>query len=185
MAAGVAGRTLAFHGAQVGVASVLAATLWADTLERLDPQRLVDDAAFPAPATVERRVRAAFDQLDPSGRMADECWRDVGRKLDRWRANRTAVAAFAAAWDRHRVTLRGLVAAPSTLRDALGRAGAAASSAQLDPPAPASVVRWAVAALPLMRDRFTVADLHFLAGDWDDETVDDLLARSGILGGDR
>jgi glycerol-1-phosphate dehydrogenase [NAD(P)+] len=185
MAAGVAGRTLAFHGAQVGVASVLAATLWADTLERLDPQRLVDDAAFPAPATVERRVRAAFDQLDPSGRMADECWRDVGRKLDRWRANRTAVAAFAAAWHRHRVTLRGLVAAPSTLRDALGRAGAAASSDQLDPPAPASVVRWAVAALPLMRDRFTVADLHFLAGDWDDETVDDLLARSGILGGDR
>jgi hypothetical protein len=31
-----------------------------------------------------------------------------------------------------------------------------------------------------MRDRFTVVDLHFLAGDWDDATVDDLLARSGI-----
>jgi hypothetical protein len=33
-----------------------------------------------------------------------------------------------------------------------------------------------------MRDRFTVADLRFLGGEWEDATVDDLLARSGILG---
>ena len=34
-----------------------------------------------------------------------------------------------------------------------------------------------------MRDRFTVADLRFLAGDWDAATVDRLLDRSGILEG--
>jgi hypothetical protein len=32
-----------------------------------------------------------------------------------------------------------------------------------------------------MRDRFTVADLRLFAGDWDDATTDELLARSGIL----
>jgi hypothetical protein len=33
-----------------------------------------------------------------------------------------------------------------------------------------------------MRDRFTVVDLWFLTGDWDEAAVDGLLARSGILG---
>jgi hypothetical protein len=36
-----------------------------------------------------------------------------------------------------------------------------------------------------MRDRFTVADLRFFAGDWSDATTDALLERSGILGDDR
>jgi len=182
MAAGAAGRPLAFHGAQVGVASVLAATLWQDTLDRFDPASLADDAAFPAATDAERRVRAAFDPLDPSGRMADECWRDVSSKLDRWRAARPRIEAFADAWPRHRTALASLVAAPDVLREALVRAGAASTLAELQPPTPAEVGRWAVRALPLMRDRFTVADLWFVTGAWDEPTADSLLERSGILG---
>lgn len=181
MAAGAANRPLAFHGAQVGVASVLAATIWTDTLDRLDPIALTRDAAFPAPDAIERRVRAAFEPLDPSGRMADECWRDVGRKLARWRGARSSVEAFAAEWEGHRNALRALVTGPDVLAHALTRAGAPARIAELDPPAPESTVRWALHALPLMRDRFTVADLRLFVGDWDDATVDDLLARSRIL----
>jgi glycerol-1-phosphate dehydrogenase [NAD(P)+] len=181
MAAASAGRPLAFHGAQVGVASVLAATLWQDTLDRFEPRRLMDDAAFPAAAEVEGRVRAAFDPLDPSGRMADECWRDVATKLDRWHAARPRIEAFADAWPRHRAALHELVATPDVLREALVRAGAAATIADLDPPAEAEVARWALRALPLMRDRFTVADLRSFTGDWDEAMVDELLARSGIL----
>jgi glycerol-1-phosphate dehydrogenase [NAD(P)+] len=182
MAAGVAGRPVAFHGAQVGVASVLAATIWRDTLDHLDPACLLDDAAFPAHATVERCVRSAFDPLDPSGRMAAECWRDVAGKLDRWHANRATVAALAVDWDRHRAALRELVATPATLATAIAGAGAPGRVGALEPPAPPEVVRWALRALPLMRDRFTVADLRFFAGDWDDDAVDELLERSGILG---
>jgi glycerol-1-phosphate dehydrogenase [NAD(P)+] len=182
MAAALAGRPLAFHGAQVGLASVLAATIWADTLDHLDAEALTRDAAFPDPEVLEQRVRAAFDPLDGSGRMADECWRDVERKLERWHASRVSVAAFAADWDRHRSTLRDLVATPEVLSVALADAGAPTSIGDLDPPATAATVRWALRSLPLMRDRFTVADLRFFAGDWDDATVDALLARSGILG---
>ena len=182
MAAGLAGRPLAFHGAQVGVACVLAATIWADTLDRFDPVVLTSDAAFPDHSVVEERVRAAFDPLDTSGRMADECWRDVGNKLARWHAARTSVEAFAADWDRHRTALRALVATPVALAGALSQAKAPARIADLEPPAPEATVRWALRALPLMRDRFTVADLRFFAGDWADATVDALLARSGILG---
>ncbi|HEX6868446.1 MAG TPA: iron-containing alcohol dehydrogenase, partial [Candidatus Limnocylindrales bacterium] len=86
MAGAAAGRRLAFHGAQVGVAGVFAATVWADTLDQLDPERLLAAEAEPAPVAVGARVRAAFEPLDPTGRMADECWRDVRAKLDRWRA---------------------------------------------------------------------------------------------------
>lgn len=182
MAAGVAGRRLAFHGAQVGVAGLLSATLWEDTLETLDPSRLTTDAAFPAPDAVHDRVRAAFDPIDPTGAMATECWRDVERKLARWHGARPAIDAFATAWSRHHAAIRALVAPPAALRDALRRAGAATTAAELDPPAPPDVVRWAVRALPLMRDRFTVADLRFFAGDWDDASVDRWIDRSGILG---
>ena len=182
MAAGLAGRPLAFHGAQVGVASVLAATVWHDTLHHLDPAALTRDAAFPEPGAVEQQVRAAFDPLDPTGRMAAECWRDVSTKLERWHAARPSVEGFAADWDRHRAAMRDLVATPNDLAAALSNAGAPGRIAELDPPAPDATVRWALRALPLMRDRFTVADLRFFAGAWDDATVDDLLARSGISG---
>jgi glycerol-1-phosphate dehydrogenase [NAD(P)+] len=183
MRAAAAGHETGLHGAQVGVASVLAATIWHDTLDAFDPSslmaawgRLADD-----PAAIEQRVRAAFDPLDPSGRMADECWRDVRRKTERWATKRAEVVAFVEDWDAHRATLRELVAPPARLRAALTDAGAAATVTALQPPATEAVVRWALTALPLMRDRFTIADLRFLAGDWTTATIDRLLDASGIL----
>jgi glycerol-1-phosphate dehydrogenase [NAD(P)+] len=181
MAAERAGRPIAFHGAQVGVASVMAATIWHDTLDTFDPARLIRDDAFPGPDTMERTVRQAFELIDPSGRMADECWRDVERKLRRWTLNRARVEAFAAAWDRHRAMLVDLVVKPEALAMSLEQAGAPARAADLEPAPDPDVIRWALRALPLMRDRFTVADLRFFTGTWDHAVVDELLDRSGIL----
>jgi glycerol-1-phosphate dehydrogenase [NAD(P)+] len=181
MRAAAAGAGTALHGAQVGVASVLAATIWQDTLERFDPTALETAAVAGDATAIERGVRAAFDPLDRSGRMADECWRDVHRKIERWAAAGTRVRAFVDDWDRHRATLQELVVAPDRLRDALVAAGAPSRVAELDPPAGEAVVRWALTALPLMRDRFTVADLRFMAGDWDATTVDRLLDASRVL----
>ena len=183
MHAAAGGRETALHGAQVGVASVLAATIWHDTLERFDPHVLEAGDATPDIGRIEAQVREAFDPIDPSGRMADECWRDVRRKVERWTAKRTEIAAFVDDWERHKAALRDLVATPERLRTALNEAGAPATVGDLDPPATAAVVRWALTALPLMRDRFTVADLRFLAGDWNPATIDRLLDRSGILEG--
>lgn len=182
MRAAAAGGGTALHGAQVGVASVLAATIWHDTLARFDPSTLATGGVADDPLTIERRVRAAFDPLDPSGRMADECWRDVRRKVERWAAARPSIDAFVRDWHRHRAALEELVVPPERLRKALVDAGAPSTAGELDPPAGEPVVRWALTALPLMRDRFTVADLRFLAGDWDGAMVDRLLATSGVLG---
>ena len=180
-AAAVDGET-ALHGAQIGVASVLAATIWHDTLDRFDPSVLARRDLQVDSAAVQQQVRDAFDALDPSGRMADECWRDVGRKVDRWSSKESEVRAFAGDWDRHHASLRGLVAPPDRLRAALTAAGAPSTIGELDPPTSDAVVRWALTALPLMRDRFTVVDLRFLTGDWDTATTDRLLEASGVSG---
>ena len=182
MRAAAGGAGTALHGAQVGVASVLAATIWQDTLDRFDPTTLAQAAVADDPDAIRRRVAAAFDPLDPSGRMAQECWRDVQRKVERWNGAATGIAAFVADWDRHRAALRDLVVPPERLRDALVAAGAPSTVGELDPPAGEQVVRWVLTALPLMRDRFTVADLRFFAGDWDTATVERLLESSGVLG---
>ena len=172
----------ALHGAQVGVASVLAATIWHDTLDRFDPSSIDGRGIADDPATVERLVHDAFDPLDASGRMGDECWRDVSHKIERWAGAASSIRAFVADWDRHRAALKELVVSPDRLRNALVAAGAPSTVGELDPPAAADVTRWAIASLPLMRDRFTVADLRFLAGDWDQAAVERLLESSGVLG---
>jgi glycerol-1-phosphate dehydrogenase [NAD(P)+] len=182
MRAAAADAETALHGAQIGVASVLAATIWHDTLDRFDPRILAEGNLAIDAATVRRQVRDAFDPLDPSGRMADECWRDVGRKLARWSEGRSQVRAFGREWERHRAALRELVATPDRLRTALSAAGAPSTIGELEPPTSDEVVTWALRALPLMRDRFTVVDLRFLSGDWDAATTHRLLDASGVLG---
>ena len=58
----------AFHGAQVGVASVLAATLWHDTLDRFDPERPRSTThRVPTRRTSSGGSATAFDPIDPSG----------------------------------------------------------------------------------------------------------------------
>ncbi len=182
MRAAAGGSDTALHGAQVGVASIVAATIWHDTLDCFDPTVLERSGIADDPATIERLVRDAFDPLDPSGSMAEECWRDVRRKVERWSTMRSSIHAFIADWDRHRTALKQLVVPPDRLRNALVGAGAPSTVGELDPPAGAEVTRWAIAALPLMRDRFTVADLRFFAGDWGPATVARLLESSAVLG---
>ncbi len=179
-------RRLALHGAQVGVAAVVVAVAWRRVLRDLDPERVLD-ATAPDDATAEGRVRAAFDRLDATGTAADECWRDYGAKLRRWRDRRERLASFAAAWPEHRAAIEGLVAEPETIAAALRRAGAPTRFSELEPAVPAATARWAVASCHLMRDRLTLPDLVTLGGaldrPWDPTLADELLAEAAAIGG--
>jgi len=181
MAAAAAGRPLAFHGAQVGVASVIAALAWDHVIDGFDAGRLLRDDAFPDPQAVRAAVHRAFAPVDPSGRMGEECWRDVRRKLERWGAARAGVQATASRWDAVISRIRPLVADAERLATALRQAGSAVGFGELDPHSPPDVVRWALGAVPLMRDRFTVVDLLWLTGSWDEAFVEQLLARHAEL----
>jgi glycerol-1-phosphate dehydrogenase [NAD(P)+] len=166
---GERGEPIGLHGAQVGVASVLAAAAWEHLLARFDPAAVDLDALFGAESgnsTQRPRVLAAFAELDPSGRLGEECWRDYGAKLARWHAARPVVTAALADWDTHRAALDELLVDSRTLGAGLRAAGAAATFAELEPVVDDATARWAVAHCHLMRARFTVVDLLDLLGWW-------------------
>ena len=174
---------LALHGAQVAVAAVPVAAAWEAFLAEFDPSEVDADRLFPDAATLEPVVRRAFAAIDPSGEVGKECWNDYRRKLERWRENRPRVEGFLEKWPQHRSELGRMVAPPEALGDALKEAGAPARFCELDPPVSPETARWALRNCHLMRDRFTVADLLFFAGRWDDAFVERILNRARSAGG--
>ncbi len=175
MAATRQGRSSAYHGAQVGAAAVLAALVWRHVRQRVRAgARLM---RCPSEDEMRPAVLRAFSSIDPSGAMADECWRDYQRKLARWRELHGDADQLDPA---HLDDAARLLEEPTVLRAALRRSGAPAGMAQLDPPVDAQTTRWALANCHLMRDRFTIVDLACLLGIWQPTDVDAVLADAGI-----
>ena len=188
MDAAATGRAAAFHGAQVGVASILMSIVWRDTLDRLGAGfgsgagSLDLDRMYPSAADRRAQVMAAFARLDESGASAEECWRDYSRKLDRWHAVRPGFEAFVRDWPGHRARLESLLADQSKLARAIGTAGAPTRFSMLEPAVAPRVARWALLNCHLMRDRFTVLDLRSFMGAWNDEDVEATLSAAAGLG---
>jgi glycerol-1-phosphate dehydrogenase [NAD(P)+] len=177
------GGATALHGAQVAVAAVTAAAAWQIFLDDLDPRGVNLDRAFPPPEHMEPLVRAAFSQIDPGGRVAEECWRDYQQKLQRWHGARAHVEAFIREWPTHRDALAAMTVPPDEIAAALRAAGAPTRFSELDPPTSAEVVRWALLHCHLMRNRCTLADLLFFLGWWTPAFVDRLLDAARAAGG--
>jgi glycerol-1-phosphate dehydrogenase [NAD(P)+] len=174
------GVDTALHGAKVGVTTIIAALLWRRLRRRIAAQGMT--LLFPAAEEMEERVRAAFDPLDPSGAMGEECWADYSAKLARWHERRDAVERFAAAWDGHLRELEQLLIDPARIVEAMKTAGAPVRFSELEPGIDAATARWAVGNCHLMRDRFTIADLACFTGSWEEQDVDAILAEATALG---
>ena len=181
------GLPTAYHGAQVGVAAVLSALVWRHVGERARAGEL--RLLCPSEEEMRPAVRRAFGDLDASGAMAEECWRDYRRKLSRWRARHSGPARSgatppgAAHLDpAHLQDASRWLAGPEELVDALRRSGAPARFCELDPPVDAGLARWALANCHLMRERFTVVDLACFLGAWGPSDVDEVLVAAGAIG---
>jgi glycerol-1-phosphate dehydrogenase [NAD(P)+] len=169
MSAEKRGVPTGLHGAQVGVAAVAVATAWDRLLVELDPERLLADAH---PDGLERRVQDAFGRLDPSGRMVDECWREVSLKVDRFARLGPRLRDFARGWESHRGELRRLLGSADAIRQTLRAAGAPSTFQELEPTVDLETARWALWNGHLQRDRFSMADLAWFAGAWSEEVVE-------------
>ncbi len=172
------GRRTALHGAQVGVCTIVAAVLWRRVLARVDVTPLV--LRVPDATEMEGRVRTAFGALDPSGEMGEECWRLYARKLRRWAEGPAGVRAPTSI---DVPALAALLADPAMICASLTAGGAPVRFGQLDPAVDESLVRWALLNCHLMRDRFTVADLAFVLGMWEEDDVEAVLHDAAALGG--
>lgn len=158
------------HGAQVGVAAVVAACLWQVAIERLAD---TSDQA-PTLAEMEIAVRAAFEHLGSA--TAEECWTEYRRKFDRWRSRP------ASSWQADlRVAVAPLLGDPGIMIEALGACGAPRMFSDLGV-APARA-RWAITNAHLMRSRFSVLDLVLFSGLDVPDLVGEALDRAGRIGG--
>jgi glycerol-1-phosphate dehydrogenase [NAD(P)+] len=171
---------MGLHGAQVGVASVVAAAAWEMVFDRLGAGTAaarLDEAAFD-PARAHEQVENAFRFVDGTGRVAQECWQDYRRKLHAVTQMRPRITSLLERWSDHEAELRGLVRPSSDLAADLRAAGAAATFADLDPQVSPELARWAVANCAFMRNRFTVVDLLTLLGWWTKAEVEEVLERA-------
>ncbi|SFI36673.1 iron-containing alcohol dehydrogenase [Nocardioides psychrotolerans] len=179
------GLPTGLHGAQVGVAGLVAASAWEMLHERIAastvPPRLCEEAFDASRARVA--VTEAFGSLDPEGRIAKECWADYEVKLASVAANRGRVEAMLTTWSDHAPRLRSLVRPSSELAASLRAARASAMFAELDPAVSDDLAAWAVANCGLMRNRFTVADLLTLLGWWEPADVAEVLDRARSAAG--
>lgn len=170
MAAAGNGRPAGLHGAQVGVAALAVAVAWERLLATFDPRVLLT-ARPPAPAAMHERIVGAFRALDPSGAMAGECWSEYRRKLEHWNEARAGLPAVIERWPEIRADLASLLGRPAAIAGALRSAGASATFAALDPAVTREEAVWALFNGHLIRNRFTLADLAWFAGEWTAEAA--------------
>jgi glycerol-1-phosphate dehydrogenase [NAD(P)+] len=183
MANGARHAPYGHHGAQVGVATVVVAILWRRMRERLAAGSL-DAVLLPGADGAEAKVRDAFSWMDDDGATAAECWADYSKKLEHLRVA-DAPSRFAAAtadWPRHDAVLAELLETPERIVAALSAAGAPTRFSELENPSEPADVVWALRNCHLMRNRFTIADLAFLSGNWTASDVDSALAEAAGLG---
>ena len=158
--------------------SVVAACMWELLRERLEavPGARVQLQMLDA-HKAEARVRSAFARLDPSGRIADECWNDYGRKLERITQSLSGITGALENWESHADDLAALVRPSRVIVAGLRSAGAPARLDELGADVDAAAARWAVESCALMRDRFTVVDVLTLLGWWESADVDEIFDR--------
>lgn len=170
---------MGLHGAQVGVASVVAAATWEMLFDRMSAgSASLEESAFD-PDRARDRVEAAFGEVDPTGRIAAECWQDYSTKLAAITRLRDRLQGVVTAWPDHEPELRALARPSAAIAAGLRAAGAVVTFADLDPRVDEPLARWALANCALMRNRFTVVDLLTLLGWWTDADVEEVLDRTG------
>ncbi len=81
-------RPLAQHGTQVALATLLTTGAYQIFFEEFEPEEVNLENCYPTEGQMQARIEAAFHSLDPSGRVAAECWSDYKIKLEAWHAHR-------------------------------------------------------------------------------------------------
>jgi glycerol-1-phosphate dehydrogenase [NAD(P)+] len=183
MAGAARERGNAHHGAQVGVATVCVAILWR-RIRRLLADGSLCPMQLPTAVESEHRVRTAFGWMDSDGATATECWTDYSKKLEHLRSvdAPARISAAMAAWPEHEVVLDELLETPERIVAALREAGAPTRFSELDNPSDPADIRWALENCHLMRNRFTIADLAFLTGNWNTDLIEATLDEASDLG---
>jgi glycerol-1-phosphate dehydrogenase [NAD(P)+] len=164
------GRPLAQHGTQVGLATALTTHAYRVFLDEFEPAEVNLEACYPSEAEMQHRVTAVFGALDPTGRVAAECWADYQHKLVGWHRERERFERFLANWPAERAALAERLSTPERVLSILRAVGGPQRFDGLTPAPHPSEVRLAFQQAALIRRRLTLADL-FVFTQWDNEAL--------------
>lgn len=163
-------RPLAQHGTQVALATLLTTAAYRIFFDEFEPAEINLEKCYPTASQMRTRIEAAFNALDPSGRIAAECWADYHIKLEAWHAQRNDFESFLRAWPALRPKLQALVKPSQLAARILSEVGSPLSFAELTPPPTEAEVKFAFLNAPLIRRRLTLGDV-FVFLDWDREAL--------------
>lgn len=163
-------RPLAQHGTQVALTTLLTTTAYQILFKEFEPAEVNLEHCFPSEAQMQERIESSFNPLDPTGRVAAECWSDYKLKLEAWHAHRASFEEALRDWTAIRAHLNALVKPPEVAAKILAAIASPLRFDELTPVPTAAEVEFAFRNAPLIRHRFTVGDL-FLFLNWDQETL--------------
>jgi glycerol-1-phosphate dehydrogenase [NAD(P)+] len=163
-------RPLAQHGTQVAMATLLTTAAYQVFFDEFEPAEVNLENCYPTEAHMKGRIEAAFSSLDPTGRVAAECWSDYKVKLESWHAHRTDFEAALRNWPDIQTQLHALVKRPEVASRILHAIASPVHFEGLTPTPTEAEVRFAFRNAPLIRHRFTLGDLLVFL-NWDQETL--------------
>ncbi len=164
------GKSLALHGTQIALATVLGAAAYRIFLEQFDPHQLNCESCYPEPEKMHRFILQTFHPLDPTNRAGEECWSDYRIKLEKWHTVKESFSNFLLQWDEIRPEVAKRTRPPQQIRSMFAAVGGPTRFSELEPPFEEVEVRFAFLNAPLIRKRFTIGDL-FIWFNWDREAL--------------
>lgn len=165
------------HGAQVGVGSVYAASIWELIFLKFSTGPITF-STLPDKSALKEKLYATFQLLDSSGSLADECWKDYEKKIDFWISNFSTIENILKDWNTHSKELRTLIKSPEEIVFGLISSGSPVSFQELEPVISTDIGRWAVSHSHLMRNRFVGVDLLEFLGMWNEAEIDWVFSRT-------
>lgn len=163
-------RPLAQHGTQVALTTLLTTAAYQILFNEFEPAEVNLENCYPTEAQMKARIEASFHPLDPTGRVAAECWSDYKIKLDAWHAQRINFEAALRDWPAIHAQLASLVKPPVVVSQILHAVASPVRFEELRPAPANAEVEFAFRNAPLIRHRFTLGDL-FVFLNWDQATL--------------
>jgi glycerol-1-phosphate dehydrogenase [NAD(P)+] len=169
------GRRRNLHGAQVGVATMITATLY-QRLRALDPAEFNVPALVDATVTIEEREAEVRRR---HGELAGVVWPEARKKYISPEQRRSRLERVVADWDVIWTELDRFLEPPEVIREILSRAGAITEASELG--VSSNEVFRALTEARDIRARYTVLDFAAELGLLD-EWAEDVIFESGVRG---
>ncbi len=163
-------QPLAQHGTQVALATLLTTASYQIFFNEFEPTELNLENCYPTEAEMNARINASFRTLDPTGRVAAECWSDYKIKLEAWHSHRLDFEEALRDWPAVRAHLGSLAKPPDVASRILHAVSSPVRFEELTPAPTSAEVQFAFMNAPLIRHRFTLGDF-FVFLHWDQETL--------------